>query len=188
MRALIVVGFGDPFRASEVLNELQRRDWAWVADLDQAVVVRWNERDRLRVQLSIDPVTREAAAWAGLWGSFLRVALFVPITDGIAEAAGRMAIASRAQDKPESVGHSAIPTVRWWRENLRIPGQFLRDVGAMVQPGDSALLMLLRAPEPEVVLHQLRDYGGSLLHTLLSSEQEAELEDALAMKSGIRGS
>jgi uncharacterized membrane protein len=183
MRALIVAGFGDPYRASEVLNELQRRDWTWVADLDQAVVVRWNEKDRLRVQFSVDPVTLEGAGWAGLWGSFLSVALFVPTTDGIAEAAGTMAMASRGAEQPGRSNHSALPTVKWWRESLKIPEPFLRDVGAMVQPGDSALFMLLRAPKPEVVLRQLRDYGGSLLHTLLSLEQEEKLEDALAMNS-----
>src|SRR5215510_10334535 len=184
MRALIVAGFGDPYRASEVLNELQRRDWAWVADLDQAVVVRWNEKDRLRVQFSVDPVTHEGADWAGLWGSFLSMALFVPTTDGIAEAAGTIALASMGVEEVGRISHGAIPSVRWWRESLKIPDQFLRDVGAMVQPGDSALFMLLRTPKPEAVLRQLRDYGGSLLHTLLSWEQEVKLDDALAMKSG----
>jgi uncharacterized membrane protein len=183
MRALIVVGFGDPYRASEVLNELQRRDWAWVDDLDQAVVVRWNEKDRLRVQFSVDPATHEGADWAGLWGSFLSMALFVPATDGIAEAAGTMTLASMGVEELGRINHSAIPSVRWWRESLKIPDQFLRDVGAMVQPGDSALFTLLRTPKPEVVLRQLRDYGGSLLHTLLSWEQEVQLEDALALKS-----
>src|SRR5262245_22789009 len=159
MRALIVVAFGDPYRASEVLNELQRRDWAWIDDLDQAVVVRWNEKDRLRVQFSVDPATREGADWAGLWGSFLSMALFIPTTDGIAEAAGTMALPSLGGDRLGRIGHSPIP-FRWWRESLKIPEQFLRDVGAMVQPGDSALFMLLRDPKPEVVLRQLRDYGG----------------------------
>lgn len=180
MRALIVVGFGDPYRASEVLNELQRRDWAWGTDLDQSLVVRWNEKDRLRVQLSVDPVTREGAGWAGLWGSFLSVALFVPTTIGMAEAAARVTVVSGVPDKSEGMDHSAVPTVRWWREGLGLSESFLRDVGAIVQPGDSALFMLLRAPKPEVVLRQLRDYGGSLLHTLLSSEQETKLEDVLA--------
>jgi uncharacterized membrane protein len=183
MGALIVVGFQDPYRASEVLNELQRRDWAWVADLDQAVVVRWNEKDRLRVQLSVDPVNRKGVGWAGLWGSFLSVALFLPTTNGIPEAAGRMEIEPRVSDNLGNIGHSVIPAVGWWREKLKIPEQFLRDIGAMIQPGDSALFMLLQTPKPELVLRQLRDYGGSLLHTLLSSEQEAKLEDALALKS-----
>jgi uncharacterized membrane protein len=94
-----------------------------------------------------------------------------------------MAMASRGAEQAGRFNHSALPTVKWWRESLKIPEPFLRDVGAMVQPGDSALFMLLRAPKPEVVLRQLRDYGGSLLHTLLSLEQEEKLEDALAMNS-----
>jgi uncharacterized membrane protein len=183
MRELIVVGFGDPHRASEVLNELQRRDWAWGADLDRAVVVRWNERDQLRVQFSVDPLAHEASGWTGLWSSFLSVALFVPITTGIVEATGRMAISSMAPEPPVRALHSAIPAFRWWREGLKISENFLRDVGALIQPGDSALFMLLRTSKPEVVLQQLRDYGGRLLHTVLSSEQEATLEDTLAIKT-----
>jgi uncharacterized membrane protein len=53
----------------------------------------------------------------------------------------------------------------------------------LIQPGDSALFMLLRTSKPEVVLQQLRDYGGRLLHTVLSTEQEVTLEDTLVMNA-----
>jgi hypothetical protein len=48
MSAMIVVAFRDAHRAAEVLVELGRREWDWVADLDHAVVVGWSSRGNLR--------------------------------------------------------------------------------------------------------------------------------------------
>ena len=55
MSELVIIGFKQPHRASQVLNELRQRDWDWGADLNHAVVVRHDEENRLRVDLSIDP-------------------------------------------------------------------------------------------------------------------------------------
>ncbi len=55
MSDLVVVVFKDQYRASEVLNELRRREWNWVIDLDQAVVLRIDEQGKLRVLMNVDP-------------------------------------------------------------------------------------------------------------------------------------
>jgi uncharacterized membrane protein len=98
MSALTVVAFRDPYRAAEVLNELRRRDCTWVADLDDALVVTWDERSKLRVQLNVDPMSKQAASRVGVWGSFLNLALFVPVTDGVTEAVRQLVNAARAPD------------------------------------------------------------------------------------------
>ena len=180
MSALTVVAFRDPYRAAEVLNDLRRRDWAWVPDLDDAVVVTWDERSRLKVQLSVDPTTKEAAPWVGVWGSFLNLALFVPITDGISEAVRDLAIATGAPHGPEKVTGMRSPDSSWWRANLRISNEFIRDIGALVQPGDSALFMLLRTPKAALALRHLRNYGGTILHAVLDEMQNEKLGIALA--------
>ena len=95
MSAIIVVAFRDAHRAAEVLVELRRREWDWVPDLDHAVVVGWNPHGNLRVQLNVDPRTKESGAWARLWGSLLRSALLVPTTDGMTDAAGDLVTAAR---------------------------------------------------------------------------------------------
>ncbi len=179
---LIVIGFKDQYRASEVLNELRRREWDWVADLDQAVVVRRDGEGRLRVQFSVDPTTKEGAVWGRLWGSFLSLALFVPITDGITGAAGDVSAASGAQTGAQPGPQGIVPDVKWWKETLSISDEFVRDVGAMIQPGDSALFMLLRTSRPGIVLLQLRNYGGTPLHIPLSPEQDNKLRAVLALK------
>ena len=72
--------------------------------------------------------------------------------------------------------------VNWWKKTLRISNEFIRDIGAMVQPGDSAVFMFLRTPNIVSVLKQLRNYGGTLLHFSLSQEQEETLKNALAFR------
>jgi uncharacterized membrane protein len=65
-----------------------------------------------------------------------------------------------------------MPDSKWWKESLRISEEFVRDIGALIQPGDSAIFMLLRTPKVVSVLRQLRNYGGTLLRTSLSPDQE----------------
>lgn len=179
MSELIVIGFQDTYRASEVFNELRRREWDWVVDLDQAVVVRWGEEGKLRVQLCVDPMTQEGALWARLWGSLLSLSLFIPATNGMASAAGNVAVGSgtvTGEVKGAKEGApAAMPDGKWWKETLRISEEFVRDIGALIQPGDSAIFMLLRTPKVVTVLRQLRNYGGTLLRTSLSPEQEIEV-------------
>ena len=91
MSAMIVIAFRDAHRAAEVLVELRRREWDWVADLDHAVVVGWNPRGNLRVQFDVDPTTKDGGGWARVWGSLLHSALFLPNTDGIPDAIGNLA-------------------------------------------------------------------------------------------------
>jgi uncharacterized membrane protein len=179
---LIVLAFTDEFRAPEVLNELRRRDWDWVVDLNDAVAVTLDDKGGAKVQLSVDLTTSEAAAWARLWGSLLGVTLFLPTTEVIVEAAGRVADASGTPAASAPASHAALPGASWWKGCLRIPDDFMRDVGASIGPGDSAIFMLSRAPDRSAVLRQLRNYGGTLLHTSLDSKQDKEMQDVLALK------
>ncbi len=179
---LIVTGFKDLYRASEVLNELRRREWDWVADLDQAVVVRRDSVGKLRVLFNVDPTTKEGVAWAKLWGSFLSLALFMPITDNIVEAVRDVSLIPHTAASGSGGAHKALADFKWWKEGLRISDEFVRDIGALVQPGDSALFMLLRTASARAVLQQFRNHGGTLLHYALTPEQEDKLQDVLALK------
>jgi uncharacterized membrane protein len=177
---LIATGFKDPYRAAEVLNELQRRRFKWVVDLDRAVVVRNEERNEFKVQFCLDLNTEEESAWVRLWGSFLSLTLFVPSTEKIVEAAKDFSAATGVRANPKIEPRKISPDVKWWRESLCLSNDFVRDVGAMIQPGDSALFMLLHANDLGKVLRELRNYGGTPLHTTLSPEQDRTLKDVLA--------
>jgi hypothetical protein len=112
----------------------------------------------------------------------LSLVLFNPLTEGITDTAKNFADAFAPQTDKEIDNRKSLPDVKWWRNSLCLSDEFVRDVGAMVQTGDSALLMLLQTDKPEAVFQQLRNYGGLLIHTTLSPEQDQVLKDVLSLK------
>lgn len=180
MSELAVFVFRDQYRAPEVLNELRRRGWEWVGDLNDAVAVTLDKKGKAKVHLSVDLSTNGANAWARMWASLLGVTLFLPLTDVMAEAVDRMAFTSGALTDGSRNAHTLLPDARWWKECLRLPDDFLRDIGAVIKPGDSAIFMLLRVNNLQIVMQQLRNYGDTLIHTSLGPEQDEQMNAMLA--------
>ena len=179
MPQLIVVGFKkDMYRASEVLNQLQNMDDDWVVDLHDAVAVYRDYNGKLRVDQSYQITTGEGAGWGGLWGSLIGLTLAIPFTGGAtAPAAGALA-AGAAAGAALGAGAGAIDA-EWWKDEFGIPDDFVKQVGALIQPGDSAIYALLRTANPDIVADQFRGYGGTILRTTLSRDQQSKVENVL---------
>ena len=179
MAQLIVVGFKkDMYRASEVLNQLQSMNDSWVVDLHDSVAVYRDYNGKLRVDQSYQMTTGEGAGWGGLWGSLIGLTLAIPFTGGAtAPAAGALAAGALAGGAL-GAGAGALDA-SWWKDEFGIPDEFVKQVGAMIQPGDSAIYALLRTADPETVANQFRGYGGTILSTTLSRNQQAKVEDVL---------
>jgi uncharacterized membrane protein len=62
--------------------------------------------------------------------------------------------------------------------DIGIDDSFIRDVGQKVQPGQSALFLLVRQATMDRVLEALKPYNPEVLQTNLSQEQEAKLREA----------
>ena len=169
---LIVVGFHGRHRAAEVLAALRQRE-ANVFDLDQAITVSWEDRRNFIVQQSINLWREEGARWARLWGAFIKATLFQPFTDQLSTAATKVA------GRENGNGESAL-TRDWWVSDLGIPDYFVRDVGALVQPGESAIIALAENFEPHLAFGVLRECGGSLIYTSLSGDQVHKVRKELA--------
>ena len=60
-------------------------------------------------------------------------------------------------------------------ENLGIKGDFKQRVQDMVQPGTSAILVILRQATYDKFVEALRPYGGTNLRSSLSPEGEQQL-------------
>jgi uncharacterized membrane protein len=176
---LVVFIFTDRYRAPEVLNELRRRDGLWSQDLDRAIALSLDSEARASVHMCVDLSKPEALGWARLWGSLLNSTLFVPITAGMVEAAGEIAIASQ-RIGPSGTQHGGETCeAKWWRESLQDSENFQRDLSASVTPNSSAILMILRAPKISSVLETLRNYGSTIIHTTVSSTQDDRLNAML---------
>jgi uncharacterized membrane protein len=183
---LVAFVFRDQFRAPEVLNELRRRDWTWVRDLDEAVAVTVNEHGKARVQLSVDPSTRDGASWARLWGSLLSSTLFLPLTEVMVKAADGLAFSPRQPlEQRRPPGESNLES-QWWCDSLERENNFKRDVAALMAGNASAIFMLLRAPNTAAILRQLSNYGDTIVHTSLSNEQDEKLREMLANGNNSR--
>jgi uncharacterized membrane protein len=175
---LIAFLFRDQYRGPEVLNELRRREWPWVRDLDDAVVITLNEHGKARAQLNIDLSTYEAVGWARLWSSLLDTTLFLPLAEVIIDAADGIALPERplrtlrqSSDETRETG--------WWRDSLEHSENFKRDVGALMSQSGSAIFMLLRSADATKVLRQLGNYGDTFVHTSISPEQDDKMHAML---------
>jgi uncharacterized membrane protein len=181
MAELIVVGFKkDMFRASEVLNELLELNDDWAVDLHDAVAVYRDYSGKLRVDQSFQTTTGEGAAWGGLWGLLIGATLAIPFTAGVSAAAAAGAVAAGALGGTAIGAGAGAIDASSWKDEFGIPDDFVKSVGALVQPGDSAIYAILRVGSPSVVADQFRGYGGTILSTTLSRDQQTRVEKVLA--------
>jgi len=181
---LVVVGFRqDKYRASDVLDQLRQLDFDWVIDLDDAVAVYRDYDGKLRVQQSYELTTGEGAAWGGLWGSLIGAILAIPFTAGASAAAAAGALAVGAASGTALGATAGAIDAKWWKEDFGIDGDFVRDVSALVQPGDSAIFALIESANPDVVAAQFKGYGGTVLRSTLTPAQAAKLESYLRNRS-----
>lgn len=184
MPELIVVGFKkDMYRASEVLNQLQRMNEDWSVDLHDAVAVYRDYNGKLRVDQSLQMTTKQGAGWGGLWGSLIAATLAIPFTGGASAAAAGGTIAAAAAGGAVLGATGGALDASWWKDEFGIPDEFVDQVGAMIQPGDSAVYALLRTANPDVVMEKFRGYGGTILSTTLSRDQQKKVENVLSRKA-----
>ena len=63
--------------------------------------------------------------------------------------------------------------------DLIVIGYFIRELGNTIEPGTSALFILVTKSTPDKVLEDLSEFEGKVLRTSLSHEDEAKLQAAL---------
>ena len=185
MAQLIVVGFKkDMFRASSVLTQLETMHYDWAVDLNDAVAAYRDTNGKLRVDSSYRMTTREGAGYGGVIGSLIGFTLVAaaPLTGGASAVAAGALAAGAAGGAALGAGAGAIDAA-WWKHEFGIPDDFVKKVGAMIQPGDSAIYALLRTANPDEVAEHFRGYGGTILSTTLSRDQEKKLESVLSKKA-----
>ena len=181
MAELIVVGFKNQmYRASEVLNELLTMNDDWVVDLHDAVAVYRDFNGKLRVDQSYQMTTGQGAALGGLWGLLIRATLAIPFTGGASAAAAAGAIAAGAAGGTALGAGLGAVDAESWKDEFGIPEDFVQQVSVLIQPGDSAIYAILRVGNPDIVADQFRGYGGTILRTTLSRDQQAKVEKVLS--------
>ena len=184
MAELLVVGFKrDMYRASEALNMLQDMTSSWIVDLNDAVAVYRDYQGKLRVDQSYQPTTGEGAAWGGLFGAMIGALLAAPFTAGASVAAA--GVSAGAVLAGGTVGGAVLGAsfgaldADTWKEAYGISDDFVQRVSSMVQPGDSAVFVLARVINPDLIADAFHGYGGTVLRTTLNEVQRARVEATL---------
>jgi uncharacterized membrane protein len=62
--------------------------------------------------------------------------------------------------------------------DVGIDNDFIKQVGASIEPGDSALFLLVSSWTEDKVLDDLKGYDAQILRTTLSPEQEHKLRES----------
>jgi uncharacterized membrane protein len=169
MSELVVVGFNDPEEADRVLFKLAKLKKEHLIDLEDAVVVIRDEAGRIHLKQSINPVidgatTSFISLSGGLWGALVGLLFLHPFAGfviGGAMGVGAEALAGSLSD------HG-------------INDDFIKSLGKTIPINSSALFILVRKAQPEIVLAELSGVKGNVLRTSLSPEQEKKLQEALA--------
>jgi len=167
------------YRASEALNKLTAMNDKWALDLRDAVAVYRDYSGKLRVDQSYQMTTGQGAGWGLFWGSLIGALIAMPFTAGASGAvlAGTLAAGVLGGGAIGATGGALDAT--WWKDEFGIPEAFVTGTGAMVQPGDSAILAMLRTVDPVKVAEQFRGYGGTVLQTTLTDEQSKKVQAIL---------
>lgn len=161
MSELIAIAFDDETTGFELRTELVKMQKEYLIELEDAVVVTRPSEDDIQLHQAVN-LTAAGAVGGGFWGALVGLVFLNPLL-GAAVGAGAGALAGRFSD-------------------IGINDDFMRDVGHSLQPGGSAVFVLLRKMTADKVLARLEGFHhrGRILQTSLSQEDEQKLRDALS--------
>lgn len=158
MSSLVVVSFDSPDEAAAVLESLKGQTKYGNISFDDTAVVSKELDGKVHVKNNVSHGTMTSTAIGALLGLMLGIFLF-PVA-GILIGAGGGALLGRLM-------------------HLGVDGDFVKEVSDSLQPGTSALFVLVHDANPAVVRAVLEDHHGKVLQTTLSTEAEENLKKAL---------
>lgn len=158
MADLVAIRFKDPARAEEALSQAAEAQKEHTLDLADAVIVSRDEAGAVTLKQSFNTVAAGAAS-GGLWGTLIGLVFLNPLL-GLAAGAASGALSGYLTD-------------------FGIDDAMMKKMGQKLEPGESALFVLVRKSTPDRVVPILRNLEGEVFHTSLSREQEDRLRDAL---------
>jgi uncharacterized membrane protein len=163
MPTLVAIGYPDETTAAAAADEAHHLARHLIIDPDAIAAIRRDADGRFHVRTS-HSTTRKGVSWGMYWGLLFGVVYFIPVL-GMAVGAGLGALIAR-------VRRSGVD--RDFQDRLR----------DLVQPGTSALFLILDSAKPDEAVASLSRFGGTVLESSLSAEAEAELQDALHGSAG----
>jgi uncharacterized membrane protein len=159
MATLVVIDYENEVRAEEVRIALLKMHKEYLVDLVDAVIVVRDAKGKVKLRQLYD-LTVAGAVSGGFWGMLVGLLFLNPLF-GFALGAAAGAISGALRD-------------------VGIDDKFMKSLGETLKPDSAALCVLIRQMTADKVLEEIQKFGGTLIKTNLSHENETKLRDALA--------
>ena len=158
MSTLVAIAYPDRDTAEKVRQELIKATKERLVRLEDAVVVEHEAGGKIKLHQAIG-TTGTGAAGGAAWGGLIGLIFLAPLL-GMAIGAASGAAAGKMTD-------------------LGVNDDFLKDLGTKLQPGAAALIALGSTDARDKVIERVKPYGGEIIQTSLSTEEEEQLKSAL---------
>lgn len=157
MSNLVAIAYDDVGKAQEVMRTVGNLVKEHSLSLEDAVVVE--HRAGGKVKLHQPSMAGAGAAGGALWGGLIGLIFFMPLF-GMALGAATGAAAGSASD-------------------LGVDDNFMKEIGTKMPEGGAAVFVLVKESTRDRVVPEIARFGGHVIQSSLSHEQEAALQEAL---------
>jgi len=157
---LVVVAFDNETGAAEMRDALVELQKQGLVTLDDAAVVVRRPDGQVKVKQAVNLVGSGALGGA-FWGMLIGLLFWMPWL-GLAVGALSGALGGALADYGLDDG-------------------FVREVANTIQPGHSALFLLIREATPDRLVDALKQFNGKIMQTSLSKDEEARLREAFGV-------
>jgi uncharacterized membrane protein len=158
MSNLVAIAYPDRATAEDVMGALGRLQTEHAIELEDAVVVTREQDGKVKLHQS-NKLAAAGAAGGALWGGLIGLIFFVPLL-GMAVGAATGAATGALTD-------------------VGVDDNFMKDLGASLQPGGAAVIVLVHRSTPDKVLPEIAKFGGDVIQTSLDNEAEQRLRHIL---------
>lgn len=158
MATLVVIGYESEVKAEEVRLALLKMQKDYLIDLTDAVVAVREENGKVKLRQMYN-MTAAGAVGGGFWGTLVGLLFLNPLF-GLAVGAGAGAISGALSD-------------------VGIDDAMMKKLAETLKPGTAALCVLIRQMTADKVLEEIQKFGGTVIKSNLSHENEEKLRVAL---------
>jgi uncharacterized membrane protein len=157
MSNLVAIAYEDVDTAKRVLGTVGDLVKQHTLTVDDAVIVEHQQDGKIK--LHQPSMAGAGAAGGALWGGLIGLIFFMPLLGAAIGAASGAAAGSLT--------------------DAGIDDKFMKELGDKLPQGGAAVFVLVRQATADKVVPEVAKFGGEVLQTSLSNEQETALQEAL---------
>jgi uncharacterized membrane protein len=164
LSTLIAITYDDLATGKQAFDALGEMQKMQILELEDAAFASKDAKGKVKVTDTLEKqATGASATWGFFWGFLIGLifwGLFTALLSGLF---------SRGRD-------------------IGVDNNFMKEVANALEPGGSAIFLLIVKATPDKAVAELAKYGGHVVQTSLSAEDEAALKEALEhedVKAGV---